>query len=97
MKDSSNEADTPSTHDTSHVVRHEEEKKLWFRSDRFIMVDHKWYFTTRENRDVGPFKSRADAAHGLALFIECINNHNKDVVHAISVATGGQWVVSLFR
>jgi hypothetical protein len=97
MKDSFNEANKPNKADTSHVVRHEEKIKLWFRSDRFIIIDHKWYFTTRENRDVGPFKSRDDAAHGLALFIECISNQNGDIEHAVSVATGGAWVVSLLR
>jgi hypothetical protein len=97
MKDSLKEANTPSVSETTPLVRRDEENKHWFRSDRFIIIDHKWYFTTRENRDVGPFKNRADAVHGLELFIECIDKQNKDVDHAISVATGGEWVVSLFR
>ena len=97
MKDSFKEANTPSVSETTPLVRRDEENKHWFRSDRFIIIDHKWYFTTRENRDVGPFKNRADAVHGLKLFIECIVKQDKDVGHAISVATGGEWVVSLYR
>jgi hypothetical protein len=97
MKESRNVAKASATINDIPAVRQNEEIKRWFRSDRFIIVDQKWYFTTRENRDVGPFKSRADAEHGLQLFIECIINHHGDIKHAISVAIGGDWVVSLYR
>lgn len=82
---------------TPNVVRHKEENKLWFRSDRFIIIDNKWYFTTRENRGVGPLNDRSDAVHGLGLFMECINNQHGDIERAMSFAIGGEWVVSLLR
>jgi hypothetical protein len=56
MKDSFKEANTPSVSETTPLVRRDEENKHWFRSDRFIIIDHKWYFTTRENRDVDRLK-----------------------------------------
>jgi hypothetical protein len=78
-------------------VRAGEEDKHWFRSDRFFLVGNEWYFTTRENRDVGPFGTREEAAHGLALFIECMEKQHACVNHAISVATNGDWAVVGFH
>jgi hypothetical protein len=31
------------------------------RSDRFVLANGEWYFTTREGMDVGPFATRDDA------------------------------------
>ena len=81
----------------STETRRGEQDKFWFRSDRFFSVGNDWYFTTREQRDVGPFGSREDAAHGLALFIECIEQQNTSVEHAISVAEQGDWAVVGFH
>lgn len=78
-------------------VRKDEEDKFWFRSDRFFMAEQKWYFTTRENRDVGPYKSRADAEHGLELFIDSIANQYANLEHAIAIATKGDWAVCLYH
>lgn len=61
-------------------------RNKWVRTDRFIRVANEWYFSTRENRDVGPYNNRSDAAHGLELFIECIDNLQKSVDYANSIA-----------
>lgn len=79
------------------TVRDGEKVKHWFRSDRFFTVDNKWYFTTRENRDIGPFNNRSEASHSLALFIDCIENQELDIDHAVSVAVGGKWALSYFQ
>ena len=42
-------------------VRHGEEPKNWFRSERYIKVSGIWFFTTREGIDVGPFRSELEA------------------------------------
>lgn len=79
------------------VTRKGEVAKFWYRSDRFIKIDNQWYFTTRENREVGPFESRAAAEHGLGIFIECICKYESTVEHAISTATQGEWAVTFFQ
>ena len=42
-------------------VRQGEAQKHWYRSERFFQVDGIWFFTTRENIDVGPYDSESEA------------------------------------
>ena len=94
MTDSKNDK-SPS--DAPPQKRVGEDDKFWFRSDRFFKVETQWYFTTRENLDVGPFVTRKDAVHGLELFINCIHKQKMDVGYAIDVAKNGDWAVSMFK
>jgi Domain of unknown function (DUF6316) len=41
-----------------------------FRSDRFVQTNGAWYFSTREQIDVGPFKTRHDAVKASEKLIE---------------------------
>ncbi|HCW90799.1 MAG TPA: hypothetical protein DHU56_12235 [Marinobacter sp.] len=43
-----------------------------FRSSRFFCVDSKWYFTTREGFDSGPFATRERAEIGLRRFLHVV-------------------------
>lgn len=43
-----------------------------FRSSRFFSVGGKWYFTTREGFDSGPFATRERAEIGLKRFLHVI-------------------------
>ncbi|MDX1634708.1 MAG: DUF6316 family protein [Marinobacter sp.] len=43
-----------------------------FRSSRFFCVGGKWYFTTREGFDSGPFASRDRAEIGLKRFLHVV-------------------------
>lgn len=43
------------------------------RTDRFFAVNSRWFFTTREGADVGPFDTKNDAQLGLDMFIEFIH------------------------
>ncbi|EKF73067.1 thiolase [Alcanivorax hongdengensis A-11-3] len=52
--------------------KEDEQKKLWFRSDRFFNEGGKWYFSTREETVEGPFDSRADAEQELMMYIRDI-------------------------
>ena len=83
--------------DTSLEARADEEDKFWFRSDRFFSSGSQWYFTTRENRDVGPYGTREDAEHGLKLFIDCIENQEAEVEYAISIALQGDWAIVRYQ
>jgi hypothetical protein len=42
----------------------------YFRSDRFVQTNGAWYFSTREQIDVGPFKTRHDAVKASEQLIE---------------------------
>ena len=43
-----------------------------FRSSRYFCVGNKWYFTTREGFDSGPYASRERAAAGLQRFLQIV-------------------------
>ncbi|WP_148861724.1 DUF6316 family protein [Marinobacter fonticola] len=50
-----------------------------FRCSRFFCVGSKWYFTTREGFDSGPFASRDRAEIGLKRFLHVIKLMPDDV------------------
>ena len=50
-------------------VRSGEALKTWFRSERFLCVNEKWYFVTREFTQEGPFDNREEAQLELNLYI----------------------------
>ncbi|EMP53907.1 DUF6316 family protein [Marinobacter koreensis] len=52
--------------------RYGEEGPIPFRSSRFFCVGSKWYFTTREGFDSGPFDSKARAEVGLKRFLHVV-------------------------
>ncbi|ARU54901.1 thiolase-like protein [Oleiphilus messinensis] len=44
-----------------------------FRSSRFFCVGSKWYFSTREGFDSGPYSDRTRAELGLQRFLHVVN------------------------
>ncbi|WP_250656387.1 DUF6316 family protein [Alkalimarinus coralli] len=56
------------------AVRSGEKIKTWFRSDRFLCVNEKWFFITRELTQEGPFDSRGEAELELNLYIRHVND-----------------------
>ncbi|MGI9294193.1 MAG: DUF6316 family protein, partial [Pseudomonadales bacterium] len=43
---------------------------IYTRSERFLKRDDGWYYTTRENGDMGPYADKAEAQMALVYFIE---------------------------
>lgn len=41
-----------------------------FRTDRFFAVSEKWYFSTREGFDSGPYANKSRADEGLKRFLK---------------------------
>ena len=41
-----------------------------FRTDRFFSVSDKWYFSTREGFDSGPYANKGRAEEGLKRFLK---------------------------
>ena len=43
------------------VSRHNEQERVWFRSERIFLSGGEWWFHTREGGDVGPYESQFEA------------------------------------
>lgn len=52
------------------MLRKGESGVIPFRSGRFFNVENKWYFTSREGIDHGPFYSKYEAEVSLDIFIQ---------------------------
>ena len=72
-------------------------EKVWFRSDRCFSVDNKWYFSTREGLDVGPFGSKDKASRGVKRYIESIQLGKTSGMYAAKVASNGVWASTGFN
>ena len=53
-----------------NMKRHGELHGIHFRSNRFFTVANKWYFSTREGFDSGPYANRTRAQDGLRRFLK---------------------------
>ena len=73
------------------ICREGETEKHWFRSGRYFKANSAWYFTTRENIDIGPFGTMESAEKGLSLFIKSIQSGLSSEKAAASIAVNGQW------
>lgn len=72
--------------------------KVWYRSERFFCVDGKWYFSTREGTDVGPYANRSAAASGLILYIQYMQtNPEQGQLYASKIARRGLWETTLYH
>lgn len=57
----------------SHFHRNNEEGYIPFRSDRFFCVGNKWYFSTREGFDSGPYANKHRAENSLNRFLNIVS------------------------
>jgi len=75
-----------------HVREGESQAKVWYRSERFFCVDGKWFFSTREGVDVGPYSSRYSANNGLSLYVHFMQTDpHKGKDYASRIARDGLW------
>ena len=49
--------------------RRGEKRQLRFRSQRMFVVDNKWYFSTREGEEMGPYATREKAEAELVRYL----------------------------
>lgn len=52
-----------------------------FRSDRFFSVGNKWYFSTREGFDSGPYANRERAESSLSHFLQIVTKFTSAMPH----------------
>lgn len=50
-------------------AREGESRESWFRCNRFYNLKGKWFFSTREGIDFGPYETQQEARHELENFI----------------------------
>jgi len=53
-----------------------------FRSGRFSNADSKWYFSSREQSDVGPFENKEEANKALDTYLE-----DRETLSGLTVAS----------
>ena len=57
----------------ARAKRRNEEAKVWFRSERVIMLaEDSWYVQTREGVDIGPYDTRFEAEIEGELLVELL-------------------------
>ncbi len=56
------------------ILRKGESGVIPFRTGRFFNVETKWYFSSREGIDYGPFDSKQQAEVSLDVFIQSVIN-----------------------
>jgi len=49
----------------------------YFRSDRLFAVNDKWYFSTREHRDQGPYATRNEAEIEMIAYAKVLKKHQR--------------------
>jgi len=86
----------PVTTDQALETREDEESKLWYRSRRFFTINNEWYFSTRENRDIGPYESEEHARKGMLLFVDSLKQDG-DYGRAENIARNGQWAITYYH
>jgi len=78
------------------IVREGEQTSVHFRSDRFYKIDGKFFFSTREGSEIGPYPSKLEAQKGLDRFVQCIES-GKDSIYAKRVALSDTWAITNFQ
>lgn len=75
----------------------DEEEKTRFRSVRFFAIEDKYYFSTREGMEVGPFTSKEEAEAGLTRYINALEDNNGNTSLAEAAALHGNWASTHFQ
>ena len=55
---------------------YDEDTRTYFRSDRMVRENEKWYFCTREGLMQGPFADKAQAERELNDYIKIMKAHH---------------------
>ncbi len=58
-------------------MRSGEEKRAWFRCERYYHTDEGWWFQTREKTERGPFDSQHEAEMDLCLYVRRLNLYDQ--------------------
>lgn len=59
---------------TSELPRKQEPAKKFYRSERTVFINDRWYYQSRENAPEGPFSTREDAEYAVQRYLEVVNS-----------------------
>lgn len=79
------------------INRNGEDDRTYFRSDRFYSIDNKYFFSTREGDEVGPFDSKGDAELALERYIDCMESRGGNHIKAKKIALQGSWATTHYQ
>ncbi|HEX7037339.1 MAG TPA: DUF6316 family protein [Pseudomonadales bacterium] len=66
-------------------VRAGESPRTWFRTSRFFIVGGGWFFSTRENIDVGPYQTREEAERDAGRLVEILQTCTSDAERRLTI------------
>lgn len=76
------------------LLRKGEDEKVWYRTDRCFRVGSEWFIATREEGDIGPFKSRQAAERSVPNFVKVMKEAKDSSPFARRLAIEGIWAAT---
>ena len=73
------------------IYRNGEENKVWYRTERCFRIGMDWYIATREEGDIGPFKTRTAAERSVPRYVSVISEKRDAGSFARRLAIEGIW------
>ncbi|MFL0804156.1 MAG: DUF6316 family protein [Agarilytica sp.] len=74
-----------------------ETEQTRFRSDRLYAVENKYFFSTREGSEIGPFDSHEGAEQALERYLKYIGPEGENETAARAAAMQGEWASTNFE
>lgn len=78
------------------IVRRGESEKTWFRTDRCFRIGVDWFVTTREGRNMGPFKTREAAEQSTGDYILSVKQRKNASIEAKRLSNTDVWSTNNF-
>jgi hypothetical protein len=72
-------------------------KRTYYRIERFYTVERKYFFSTREGCELGPYDTKEDAALALERFVRTIKSKGGCLETACQAARDGNWAITHFK
>lgn len=81
-----------------HYRPGESSNKVRYRTDRYLLIQEKWFFSTREGHNIGPFTNKACTHEGVSLFLRyIIHDPEHGSLYAERIAERGLWESTLYH
>lgn len=71
--------------------RKNDNSQFRFRISRFYLVGDEYFFSTREEQEIGPFPNKGAAERSAELYCQVISRHGVSRINAAQIAMQGLW------